>query len=160
MPPLALARAVLRDGPREAAPDALTERCVCVRSRGRVYEAWLGFHCKRVRAQHNKHAARDKCWSTCGSGRLHGSGNEPTRRGDGHQAASPPPRRAVHIVGKGGSPPTPAGHDHPRGPHSWHSALSQNRETCCRYTRVPPVPKWNWRCRADRCVKCSAEQVQ
>ena len=22
---------------------------------------------------------------------------------------------------------------------SWHSALSQNRETCCRCTRVPPV---------------------
>ena len=43
---------------------------------------------------------------------------------------------------------------------SWHSALSQHRETRSRCARVPPVPKWNWRCRADRCVKCSAEQVQ
>ena len=29
---------------------------------------------------------------------------------------------------------------------SWHSALSQYRETRRRCTRVPPVPKWNWRC--------------
>ena len=43
---------------------------------------------------------------------------------------------------------------------SWHSALSQYRETRRRCTRVPPVPKWNWRCRADRFVKCSPEQVQ
>ena len=43
---------------------------------------------------------------------------------------------------------------------SWHSALSQHRETRRRCARVPPEPKWNCRCRADRCVKCSAEQVQ
>ena len=85
-----MAQAVVGDGPREAAPEALTQ--VCVRLGQSLYRA-----------------CRER------------EGHRPRLQGT-----------AIRVA------------------PSWHSALSQNRETCCRCTRVPPVPKWNWRFREDR----------